>query len=163
MDEKDIQILAALAQLGTGSPEKLAEETGIPKSTVHYRLESLRKEGVLTNDLFDLDLEKIGLSLTVISEVEADYGEGYHHHVGEKLKEVEGVNQVYFTMGETDFIVISHLPNRHTVEGLIEEFEAIDEVVRTNSQFVIATIKDEDRPLNDFDIETLIRSCIPDS
>jgi DNA-binding Lrp family transcriptional regulator len=155
MDNKDIEILRAIGKLGTGSPEKIEEETGIPKSTVHYRLGSLRDEGIVKNDLFDIDLEKVGLDITIISEVQAEYGEEYHDEVGEKLRQIEGVNQIYFTMGETDFIVISNLVNRDMVEGLIEEFEEIDEVVRTNSQFVIKAIKNEDRPLNDFELDTL--------
>ncbi|QIO24810.1 Lrp/AsnC family transcriptional regulator [Haloarcula sp. JP-L23] len=156
MDKKDVQILAAIAKLGTGSPEKLSEEIDIPKSTVHYRLDNLREEGIITNDLFDVDLEKIGLNITVITNVMAEYSEGYHDKVGEKLGEVEGVNQVYFTMGDTDFVVISHLANRGMVERLVQDFEAIDEVARTSSKFVIMTIKDENRPLNDFETETLL-------
>ncbi|MBV0926319.1 Lrp/AsnC family transcriptional regulator [Halomicroarcula limicola] len=158
MDEKDIQVLAAIAKLGTGSPEKLSEETDIPKSTVHYRLDNLREEGVITNDLFDVDLTKVGLNITVITEVMAEYSKGYHDKVGEKLGEVEGVNQVYFTMGDTDFVVISHLSNRGMVENLIQQFEAIDEIARTSSKFVIKTIKDENRPLNDFEMETLVET-----
>ncbi|WP_135305087.1 Lrp/AsnC family transcriptional regulator [Haloarcula amylovorans] len=158
MDEKDIQVLAAVAKLGTGSPEKLSEETDIPKSTVHYRLDNLREEGVITNDLFDVDLTKVGLNITVITEVMAEYSKGYHDKVGEKLGEVEGVNQVYFTMGDTDFVVISHLSNRGMVENLIRQFESIDEIARTSSKFVIKTIKDENRPLNDFEMETLVET-----
>lgn len=156
MDEKDVRILAAVAKLGTGSPEKLSAETGIPKSTIHYRLDNLRDEGVVTNDLFDVDLSSVGLNLTVITEVMADYDEGYHDEVGRKLEAIEGVNQVYFTLGDTDFVVVSHLAGRSMVERLVEQFEAIEEVGRTSSKFVIRTIKDENRPLNDFETETLV-------
>lgn len=156
MDEKDVRILAAVAKLGTGSPEKLSAETGIPKSTIHYRLDNLRDEGVVTNDLFDVDLSSVGLNLTVITEVMADYDEGYHDEVGRKLEAIEGVNQVYFTLGDTDFVVVSHLAGRSMVERLVKQFEAIEEVGRTSSKFVIRTIKDENRPLNDFETETLV-------
>lgn len=156
IDEKDIQILSTIAKLGTGSPDKISAEIDVPKSTIHYRLDNLREEGVITNDLFDVDLEKIGLSLTVITEVQADYREGYHDEVGRKLMDIEGANQVYFTMGDTDFIVISRLASREMIEELIEQFEAIDEISRTSSKFVIKTLKDESRPLNDFEIETIL-------
>ncbi|MBX0297483.1 Lrp/AsnC family transcriptional regulator [Haloarcula nitratireducens] len=163
MDEKDVKILAAVARFGTGSAEKLADETDIPTSTVHYRLERLRETGIITNDLFDVDLEAVGLNLTVISEVTAEYSEQYHEDVGQELADVEGVNQVYFTMGDTDFVVISHLSSRNMVERLIENFESIDGVEQTSSKFVIKTIKDESRPLNDFDPDTLIALLSADS
>lgn len=155
MDEKDIRILAAIARIGTARSDKIEEETGIPKSTVHYRLDQLRESGVIKNNLFDIDLDEVGLSITLISEVWAEFEEGYHEIVGEKLADVEGVNQVYFTMGDTDFIVIAHVANREMVESLVEDYEAIEEIERTSSKFVITTVKDEQNALNDFEIETL--------
>ncbi len=161
MDEKDIRILNAIAEIETGSAEQISKETDIPKSTVHYRLDNLQTENVITNDLFDLNMEKLGLNITVITEVWADYDQGYHNEVGERLSEVDGVNQVYFTMGDTDFVVISRLANRTMVERIVEQFEAIEEIKRTSSKFAIKTIKDENHPLNDFDIEFLLDNLEP--
>jgi len=63
---------------------------------------------------------------------------------------------VYFTMGDTDFVVIAHLSDRKMVQRLISDYEMIDEIVRTSSQFVVETVKDEPHPLNDFELETLV-------
>lgn len=158
MDERNIRILQAIADLGSGSPDEISEYTDIPKSTVHYRLTKLKEDGIVTNDLFDVDLEKLGLEITVISEVIAEYEEQYHDEVGEKLADIEGVNQVYFTMGDTDFVVIAHLSDREMVQRLISDYEMIDEIVRTSSQFVVETVKDEPHPLNDFELETLVET-----
>ena len=162
MDEKDAKILKAIAKLGTGKSEAIEEETGIPKSTVHYRINRLRERGIVSNDLYDVDLEALGLELTVISEVTAEYEEGNHERVGSELGDIEGVNQVYFTMGDVDFIVIAHLPGRGMVEELINQYERIDEVERTSSMFVISTIKDEPHPLNDFSLDTLMTDVLED-
>ena len=158
LDERDIKILCAVAEGESLSTEAIHERTGIPKSTVHYRIQSLKDEGVITNDLFDLDLEKVGLGITVISEVWAEFGEGYHERIGQKLAEIEGVNQVYFTMGETDFVVISRLTAREMVERLIEDYESIDGVRRTSSKFVITTLKADTGigTLRDYSRESLL-------
>src|SRR6056297_471574 len=155
MDERDVTILKAIADLGTGSPEKLSEETDIPVSTIHYRLNNLREEGVIENDLYDIDLEKAGLGVTVLVEVLADYSDSYEEF-GEKLLAVEGVTQAYFAMGETDFILVARLPDSDAVERLISDFEAIDGVERTNSTFVISTLRDTDNPLENYSLETLV-------
>jgi DNA-binding Lrp family transcriptional regulator len=155
MDERDVTILKAIADLGTGSPEKLSEETDIPVSTIHYRLNNLREEGVIENDLYDIDLEKAGLGVTVLVEVLADYSDSYEEF-GEKLLAVEGVTQAYFAMGETDFILLARLPDSDAVERLISEFEAIDGVERTNSTFVISSLRDTDNPLESYSLETLV-------
>ncbi|WP_435157877.1 Lrp/AsnC family transcriptional regulator [Haladaptatus sp. DFWS20] len=156
MDARDIEILKAISDFGEPSPKVIEEETGIPKSTVHYRVEKLREQGVIEDNLYNIDLGALSLNLTVISEVTARYDEGYQEIVGEKLSNIEGVNQVYFTMGDTDFIVIAHVAEREMVEDLIGAYERIEEVERTSSRFVISTIKNQFAPLRDFELETLI-------
>jgi DNA-binding Lrp family transcriptional regulator len=156
MDKRDLQILTAIAELKTNNTGEIHKETGIPESTIYYRLNNLRNEGIIKNDLYDIDWAKLGLEITVIAEVHATYKEEYHTQVGEKLSDVEGVSQVYFTMGETDFLVIAHLSDRQMVEQLIGDFEAIEEISRTQSTFVVTTIKDEPRILSNYELETLL-------
>ncbi|MBV0926320.1 Lrp/AsnC family transcriptional regulator [Halomicroarcula limicola] len=155
MDKKDLQILSAISELGTGSPERIQEKTDIPKSTVHYRITKLQEAGVIEDDLYSIDLSSIGLEITLISEVSAEYEEGYHTEVGDELSQIEGVNKVYFMMGDTDFVVISKLADRNMVEELIADFEEIDGVNRTNSQFVITTVKDTTNPIAAYSSEAL--------
>lgn len=59
-------------------------------------------------------------------------------------------------MGDTDFVAIANLRNRAMVERLIDEYEPIPEVERTSSRFVISTIENDQRPLRNYDIETLV-------
>ncbi|RQH03562.1 Lrp/AsnC family transcriptional regulator [Natrarchaeobius oligotrophus] len=158
LDRRDIDILFAIAETNSFSTETIHEATDIPKSTVHYRIQSLKDEGVVENDLFELDRERIGLAITVISEVWAEYGEGYHEEIGTKLSAIEGVNQVYFTMGDTDFVVIARLTSRDMVERLVEDYESIDEIRRTSSKFAITTIKEDVgvSVLRNYEPETLL-------
>jgi len=159
MDERDIRILKAIADLGTGSPDELHEETGIPVSTIHYRLGNLREEGVIENDLYDLDLSELGLDVTVLVEVLSDYTDDHEDVLG-KLREVEGVTQIFSTMGETDFIAIARLPGSDEVERLIRDFEMIEEVDRTNSTYVISTDRDLTRGIESYDLETLVETLV---
>ena len=161
MDERDITILKAISDLGTGSPERIHEETDIPVSTIHYRLNNLRESGVIEDDLYDIDLEKLGLGVTVIIEILANYSDSYDD-VAEQLLEIEGVTQAYFTMGETDFVVIARLSDSEKVERLIREFEVIDEVERTNSTFVIDPLRDGQRVLQSYSLETLVEELVED-
>ena len=158
MDERDVTLLKAISDLGTGSPDRLHEETGIPVSTIHYRLNNLREAWVIENDLYDVDLDAVGLGVTVIVEVLADYD--HHEEISEELLAVEGVTQLYFTMGETDFVLVARLPDSDDVERLIRDFESIPQVERTNSTFVIASLRDSSRPLDSYSLETLLDSLV---
>lgn len=158
MDERDIKILKTIAEKQIDSPAEIHEETGIPESTIYYRLDNLREKGVIKNDLYDVDIEKLGLGITIIVDVVAEYKEGYHDLVGERLSEVEGVSEVHFTMGERDFVVIAHVHDRKGVERLISDFEKIDEVVRTTSKYTITTVKNEPRAINTYSLDTLVET-----
>ena len=155
MDERDIRLLKAISDLGTGSPERLHEETDIPVSTIHYRLNNLREAGIIENDLYDIDLEEVGLDVTVLVQLSTDY-HGSHHDFEEDILQVEGVSQAYFTMGETDFVVVAHLPDRELVEQLITDLETIDGVRGTNSTFVVSTLRHSTRAFENYDLETLL-------
>jgi DNA-binding Lrp family transcriptional regulator len=156
IDQKSLRIISAIAKQKTRSPDEIAEITGIPKSTVHYRIQQLKEDGIIENDLFNINLESLGLSITLFSEVWAEFEEGYHKSVGEKLSQIEGINQVHFTLGDTDFVVVSYLTSRQEIERLIEEFEAINEINRASSKFVIDTVKRESDPVADYEIDTLL-------
>ena len=155
MDGRDVRLLKAISDLGTGSPERLHDETDIPVSTIHYRLNNLREAGIIQNDLYDIDLEEVGLDVTVLVKLLTDY-HGTHHDFEEKILEVEGVSQAYFTMGETDFVVVAHLPDRELVEQLITDLERIDEVRGTNSTFVVSTLRHSSRAFENYELETLL-------
>ncbi|MDZ7850911.1 MAG: Lrp/AsnC family transcriptional regulator [Halodesulfurarchaeum sp.] len=159
MDERDVAILKAISDLGTGSPDRIHEETDIPVSTIHYRLKNLREEGIIENDLYDFDHEALGLGVTIIVEVLANY-DGTSEEVQEALFDIEGVTQVFFTMGETDFIVLAKLPDSDSVERLIADFESIPEVDRTTSTFVVSTMRDESRAPATYDLETLTDALV---
>jgi len=161
MDDRDVRLLKAIADLGTGSPERLHEETGIPVSTIHYRLNNLREAGVVENDCYDVDLDALGLGVTVILEVLTDYS-GSHDHVAEDVEAIEGVTQLFSTMGETDYVAIARLGDGDDVGRLIRDFEAVDAVERTNSTYVIDEIHEDARGLSSYSMETLLATLTDD-
>jgi DNA-binding Lrp family transcriptional regulator len=161
MDERDVRLLKAIAELGTGSPDRLHDATGIPVSTIHYRLNNLREAGVIENDCYDLDLDALGLGVTVILEVLTDYS-GSHEDVADDIEAIEGVTQLFSTMGETDYVAIARLPDGDDVGRLIRDFETVDAVERTNSTYVIDDLHDDPRALGSYSIETLLSTLTDD-
>lgn len=159
MDEKDIQILKTLQELETTSTDAVSEATGIPLSTIHYRLNKLRDAGVIANERLDLDLDEFGLGVTVIVEV-ITKDDLSHSDCGAVIAEIEGVTKVFFTMGGTDFIALARLPDSDSVERLISDFEDLDEVARTDSTFVIERQLDSQFPLQQYSEVTLTDAIV---
>ena len=155
MDTRDLRLLKAISDHRTGSPDLLHELTDIPVSTIHYRLNNLREAGIITSDLYDIDPEAAGFEVTILIEILTEYS-GSHHDLEDRLADIPGVTQVYFTMGETDFIIIAQLPSVDEVEDLITRIETIDEVRRTNSTFVISSVQTARTPLATYPLDTLL-------
>lgn len=159
MDEKDVRILKTLADLETTSTEAVSDATGIPLSTVHYRLNNLREAGVVENDRLDLDLDELGLGVTILVEVFTKDDQS-HTESGRAIAGIEGVTKVFFTMGSTDFIALARLPDSDSVERLVSDFEELDEVARTDSTFVIERELDSRYPLQNYAEETLVEELV---
>ncbi|MDL0126613.1 Lrp/AsnC family transcriptional regulator [Halobacterium salinarum] len=155
MDKKDIQILKALEDLETTSTEAVSETTGIPLSTVHYRLNNLREDDVITNGRLDLDLDEFGLGVTILVEVFTKDDQS-HAESGAVIAEIPGVTKVFFTMGGTDFIALARVPDSDSVERLVSDFEALDEVARTDSTFVIDRELDSHYALQQYNEDALV-------
>lgn len=159
MDEKDIRILKSLEDLETTSTDAVSDATGIPISTVHYRLNSLRESGIVTNDRLDVDLDELGLGVTILVEVFTKDDQD-HTESGRAIADIEGVTKTFFTMGGTDFIALARLPDSDSVGRLVSDFEALDEVARTDSTFIIERELDSHYALQHYSEETLIDELV---
>ncbi|XVH33222.1 Lrp/AsnC family transcriptional regulator (plasmid) [Haloferacaceae archaeon DSL9] len=143
LDEKDLAILEIVEQDFDMSLETLASELEISKSAVHYRLNNLRERGVIRKTVADIDPAALGLTLIVISEVSVEHERGYAEEVGQKLSEIDYVQHVYYTMGDTDFVVISRMQTREQMNRVINDIVGIDSVKETSSTFVMDEVLEE--------------------
>ncbi|KAB1185445.1 MULTISPECIES: Lrp/AsnC family transcriptional regulator [Haloferax] len=136
-DETNLALLERIESDFDVSLETLSNELGISKSTVHYRLTKLRESGVIRRTVAELDPVAFGLDMVMITEVSVAHEKGYADEIGEQLKALPGVQQVYYTMGDADFVVISRLQNRDQMNNLIDEVVSIKGVDETSSRFVM--------------------------
>jgi DNA-binding Lrp family transcriptional regulator len=121
----------------------------------------LREAGVIENDLYDFDLDELGLGVTVLVEVLADYS-GHHEEVADAVLDIEGVTHLFSTMGETDFVAVARLPGDDAVGDLLRDFEEVPEVERTNSTYVIDTLYADDRALSSYAESSLLDVLVDD-
>lgn len=145
LDENDIEIIRELERNDEKNLEELAAELDLSKSTIHYRLNRLKEDGVITDISADIDPQSLGLAMVVITEVNVSHERGYADEIGDGLVDVEGVQQVYYTMGDVDFVVISRVQNHDQMNEVIDDIVAIDGVNETSSRFVMRELKNENR------------------
>ncbi|ESP87034.1 AsnC family transcriptional regulator [Candidatus Halobonum tyrrellensis G22] len=139
-DETDLALLEQVEGDFDVSLETLSDRLELSKSAVHYRLNKLKDSGVITGVTADLDPLAFGLDMVALTEVTVDHTEGYSETVGERLDAVEGVERVYYTMGDVDFVAVVRVQNRDQMNDVIDDIVAIDAVDQTSSRFVLDEI-----------------------
>lgn len=140
-DEITLKLLRCVESDFDVSLDVLSEKLGLSKSAVHYRLNKLKDSGVIRGVTADLDPLSLGLNMVAITEISVRHEQGYSEDIGTSLAGVDGVEQVYYTMGDIDFVVISRVQDRSQMNNLIDEIVAIDGVNETSSRFVMDEVQ----------------------
>lgn len=140
LDSVDLALLERIESDFDVSLDTLADELDLSRSAVHYRLDKLKGRGVVTGVSADLDPTAFGLDMVAITEVSVTHEEGYSENIGNELAALDGVEQVYYTMGDVDFVVISRVQDRSQMHDVIESMVGIDGVDETSSRFVMDEI-----------------------
>lgn len=141
LDETDVALLRRVESDFDSNLEALADELDLSKSAVHYRLNKLREVGAIEGSTADLDPELLGLDMVAITDIYVRHEEGYAEEIGTRLAAIEGVEQVYYTMGDVDFVVISRVEDRDRLNRLIDRVISIEGVNETSSRFVMDEVK----------------------
>lgn len=150
LDETDLEILESLDRTGEIDADALAERLDVSPSTVYYRVEQYREQGLLEGTIADLDAHALGFELTAITEVKCDYGPGYED-IAEEIAGVSGVQNVYFMLGEMSFVVISKVRDHDHLQRLIDEVIHTEGVEDSATHVVLTEFKSESRLLVNYD------------
>jgi len=145
LDEKDLGILKILQGDCRIPLEQIADELGVPKSTIHYRIKRLEEEGIVEGYYAKVNHARLGKDYLTITFIRAKYGPGYHKKAGQKLAQIPGVWGVYFVFGDNDFIIISKSNDREEYLQKLEQIMNMPEVERTNTEVIAKVIKEEPR------------------
>jgi DNA-binding Lrp family transcriptional regulator len=145
LDDLDLAILREL-QVDCRIPlQEIAEKVGAPTSTVHYRVKRLERDGVIDGYYANVNPEKLGLDYLTVIQVRANYGPGYHERIGKKLAKIQGVWAVYFTLGETDFFVLTRSKDKSEYMKILDVLMATKGIERTSTQVVAKVIREQPR------------------
>ncbi|MDF9746203.1 Lrp/AsnC family transcriptional regulator [Natrinema salsiterrestre] len=147
LDENDLDIIRELERNDEKNLEELADELDLSKSAIHYRLNQLKESGVIRNISADVDPRALGMSMVIITEVYVSHESGYADEIGDDLADLPGVQQVFYTMGDVDFMVVSRVQNHDQMNELIDEIVALEGVNETSSRFVMRELKNGNRIL----------------
>ncbi len=143
LDKNDQIILKMLQEDSNVSLKKIGEKTGLSSSTVHYRVNRLIEEGVITGFKACVDPLKVGKEILAISLITGKYGAEYSKKIGEKVSKIPGVWAVYFLLGNIDFAVLLRASSREELKATVDSIIRIDDVERSNTYLILERFKED--------------------
>jgi DNA-binding Lrp family transcriptional regulator len=143
LDKTDRQLLRIVQEDSRVPLQKIARRLGIPKSTVHYRIGRLEREGIIEGYYAKLNASSLGYDYLAVVLVRAKYGPRYHKKVGLQLSKLPGVSAVYYVLGDYDFIVLIRAINRDDYMRKLERLSNMKDIERTSTQVVGKVVKED--------------------
>jgi len=143
LDEKDKKILEALQEHADYPTRKIAKKTLLPITTVHNRIQRLKKEKVITKFTIELDQSKIDRSFAAYILISADLQllkqkKKSQHDLVRKLREWSFIERADIVSGGTDIVALVRVKDVHEFDKvLLSKLQQIEGIAKTQSLIVI--------------------------
>ncbi|GAA1321238.1 Lrp/AsnC family transcriptional regulator [Leucobacter albus] len=139
LDDIDRRLIAILQQDGRRSFKDISEETGVPASSVRYRVQRLEETGTL-QIVGVADPLRIGFDRLALIGLKCEIGKA--RQVCEELSKRAETSYVVLTTGPFDVMVeVVCRDVAHYTEFLHEVLPTVDGIVHTETFFVLEAYK----------------------
>lgn len=143
LDETDVKILKALTLDARLSSRQIAKQCGVSIGTILSRMKKMEKEGIIKGYSAQLDHEKLGYELTVVSDITVSKGRLLE--MENEIARLPNVCCVYDVTGLIDAIIVAKFKNREELSRFTKRLLSLPYVERTNTHVVLTTIKEDFR------------------
>ncbi len=146
LDEKDKQILDLLKQDSSLTTSKISKKTRIPITTIHNRIQKLKRLDIIKNYTLNLNYEKLGKSITsyillTVSQTLASGKKTSQQEIGKKIKAHDDIEIVDIVTGSTDMIIKVRTDSMSSLNSLLtNDLRKIDGVDKTQTMMVLEGI-----------------------
>lgn len=143
LDKIDLRLLEMLQLDARKSVKAMALEVGLTSTPVYERIKKLEQQGYIKRYGINLDLDKIGLGLTVFCQVILKtHSKTLIRNFEHSLQSISEVAEVYHTSGEYDYLLKVICEDNHAYHRfIIDKLSALDMVSKVQSNFVLSELK----------------------
>lgn len=143
IDEKDKKIIEVLQEHGDYPTRKIAKKTLLPITTVHNRIQRLKKERIITKFTIELDNKKmdkgfasyilISVNLPLIKQKKKS-----QYDIAKEVGKYDFVERVDIVSGGTDLIALVRVKDVEEFDKvLFSKIQQIEGIEKTQSLIVI--------------------------
>jgi DNA-binding Lrp family transcriptional regulator len=98
-------------------------------------------KGLSLNSMYiNYNYKKLEYEIFVLSCVKAKYHKQSLESVALKIKEIEGVENVYVILGEMDFFVMIRAKDKDQLKNIVEKMIALPEIDHSSTYLIISSV-----------------------
>ncbi len=142
MDKIDYKILSCLKRNARLTASAISDEISLSVSAVIERIKKLESSGIIKGYTIELDQEKLGNNVVAIMEVgleHPDYIDGFT----DMVKNNQQIVACFYQTGAYDFVLQIITDTKDGLEKVYRDIKCCKGVSKTETHFVLKTIKDE--------------------
>lgn len=143
LDDINKKILRILQDNCRTSYSAIARELGIAESTVRYRVDRLKREGIISSFIALLDPRKIGLNITAIVLIKVEPKN--LEEASKLLASFRESHHLFKSTGEYDLISVVHARDIIHLNELIDRMKQLPGVRQASAEVATYLIKVEPR------------------
>ena len=143
LDSVDLKIIRALEEDSRVSLRKLANRVGLTPNTLHNRLTSLEREGVILGYAPIIDSTKMGYTITAIIMIQVEGG--HIIEVENEIAKETNVLSVYDITGEYDAVVFAKFRDNASLNGFLKKLLTDRFIKRTTTLIAMNAVKEHSK------------------
>ncbi len=145
LDSTDERILEKLIEDSSKSLAHIARELRLPRPTVNYRIQRMRRQGIIRKFTVLRDYGKLGQGMTTFVFVRHDPDSGVtEKQLAQQLAELPKVYEVHLITGNWDYLVkVRSEDVEELSDFILSKLRSMRGIERTFTSSVLATVKDE--------------------
>ncbi len=145
LDDLDKKIIRELQVDCRINLVELEKKLGVAKSTIHYRINRLEEEKIITGYSAKIDLFKLADDFEAVVLIRSKYGPEYSDKIKLLFNEIPGIWAVYNVLGDIDFVILMRADNREEFVKNLEKIESSKLVERTSTVVIANILKEEEK------------------
>lgn len=148
MNKKDRKILDILVKGARKSTKDIANETGMPISTVYDRMKKLEEDGIIEGYRAVINPRKLGKEITAFVSLTVTYHlpsgkKVLQRDLAERISKFPCVEEVHIVAGGDDIILKVRTESVARLNKfIIEDLRTIEGVDKTQTEIVLDSVKD---------------------
>ncbi|MCL4343450.1 MAG: Lrp/AsnC family transcriptional regulator [Nitrososphaerota archaeon] len=141
LDQMDYKIIGALTEDSRKPLRELANELGIPFSTLYSKIKRLENMKIITKYVAVCDYSRLGYALTAITEITVSKGKLVE--IEKKVAVMNNVISVYDVTGESDIMIVTKFRTPEELSAFTKKLLSLEYVERTYTHVVLNIIKED--------------------